>query len=57
MHSISATERRASQLADNCVYGELKDNLIHDQNLSGFATKQWLQLDPGFTLEKAKIIV
>ena len=55
--SISVTKRRVSQLADNSVYGELKDNLIHDHNLSGFATKQCLQLDPDFTLEKAKIIV
>ena len=47
-------------LADNCAYGDLKDDLIRDRIVVGIRDKalsERLQLDPELTLEKAKQIV
>ena len=47
-------------LADNCAYGDLKDDLIRDRIVVGIcdnALSERLQLDPELTLEKAKKIV
>ena len=45
------------RLAENCSYGELKDEMIRDRlvvGIRGSALSQRLQLDAGLTLEKAK---
>ena len=45
------------RLAENCSYGELKDEMIRDRLVVGIrdsALSQRLQLDAGLTLEKAK---
>ena len=47
-------------LADNCNYGDLKDDLIRDRivvRIRDKALSERLQLDPDLTLEKAKKIV
>ena len=47
-------------LANNCAYGDLKDDLIRDHivvRFRGKALSECLQLDPELTLEKAKKIV
>ena len=45
-------------LADNCAYGDLKDDLIRDRiGIRDKALSEGLQLDPELTLEKAKKIV
>jgi len=45
--------------ADNCAYGDLKDDLIRNcivVGVSGKVLSERLQLDPELTLEKAKKI-
>lgn len=47
-------------LAENCNYGDLKDDLIRDRIVVGIRDKalsERLQLDPELTLEKAKKVV
>lgn len=48
------------QLAENCAYGELKEEMIRDQIVVGIrdtGLSQKLQLDATLTFEKAKIMV
>ena len=47
-------------LAENCAYGELKDEMIRDRIVVGIcdsSLSERLQLDPELTLEKAKTLV
>ena len=45
------------ELADNCEYGKMKDEMIHDRRVVGIrdsSLSKRLQLDPTLTLETAK---
>ena len=47
-------------LAENCDYCDLKDQMIHNRIVVGIryqAQSEWLQMDAGLTLEKAKTLV
>ena len=47
-------------LAENCDYGDLKDQMIRDRIVVGIrdqAQSERLQMDAGLTLEKAKTLV
>ena len=47
------------QLVENCEYGALQDQMIHDRIVVGIcdqALSQRMQLDPNLTLEKAKTL-
>ena len=47
------------QLVENCEYGALQDQMIHDRNVASIrdqALSQRMQLDPDLTLEKAKTL-
>ena len=47
-------------LAENCEYGELKDQMIRDRIIVGIRDQSQsvrLQMDPRLTLEKAKVLV
>ena len=47
-------------LAENCDYGDLKDQMIRDRIVVGIrdqAQSERLQMDEGLTLEKAKTLV
>ena len=44
-------------LADNCAYGDLKNDLIRDRIVVDKALSERLQLDPELTLEKANKII
>ena len=47
------------QLVENCEYGALPDQMIHERNVAGIrdqALFQRMQLDPDLTLERAKTL-
>ncbi len=52
-----AAEKYIAELADNCNFGNFREELIRDRLVVGILnqkTSQQLQMDPALTVEKAK---